>query len=163
MYRSLLALALPVVAVGVAACGDNGGGTSAYHAPTATATATDTAASVKLERTSLGKVLTDGNGRTLYLFERDSGPKSTCFGACAAAWPPLTTRSKPMAGAGVSAAKLGTIKRGGGSEVTYAGHPLYLYAGDSAPGQTNGEGLDQFGAEWYALSGAGQKVEEGGS
>ena len=68
-----------------------------------------------------------------------------------------------MAGAGVSAAKLGTIKRGGGSEVTYAGHPLYLYAGDSAPGQTNGQDLNQFGAGWYALSGAGRKVEQGGS
>jgi predicted lipoprotein with Yx(FWY)xxD motif len=157
MYRSLLALALPVVAVGVAACGDSGGSSPYVKAPTSSA------ASVKLERTSLGKVLADGHGRTLYLFEQDHGPKSSCFGACAAAWPPLTTPAKPMAGAGVAAAKLGTIRRGGGREVTYAGHPLYLYAGDSAPGQTNGQGLDQFGAEWYALSGTGQKIEQGGS
>ena len=128
-----------------------------------TASTASTAASVKLKATSLGKILADGHGRTLYLFEQDKGPKSTCFGACAAAWPPLTTQAKPTAGAGVAAAKLGTIKRTGGSEVTYAGHPLYLYAGDSAPGQTNGQGLDQFGAEWYALSGAGHKVEQGAS
>jgi predicted lipoprotein with Yx(FWY)xxD motif len=157
MHRSVLALALPVLAVGVAACGDNGG-SSAYVQPPAS-----TAASVKLESTSLGKILADGHGRTLYLFEKDKGPKSTCFGACAAAWPPLTTQAKPKAGAGVSAAKLGTIGRGGGSEVTYAGHPLYLYAGDHAPGQANGQALDQFGAEWYALSGTGHKVEQGGS
>ena len=161
MHRTALALALPLLAVGVAACG--GGSSSSSGSSASTNTPTSTAASVKLEHTSLGKILTDGHGRTLYLFEKDKGPKSTCFGACAAAWPPLTTQAKPMAGAGISAAKLGTIKRSGGSEVTYAGHPLYLYAGDSAAGQTNGQGLDQFGAEWYALSGAGQKVEHGGS
>jgi predicted lipoprotein with Yx(FWY)xxD motif len=162
MYRSALALALPVLAVGVAACGSGGGSSGSAKTPASSSTST-AAATVKLQKTSLGGILTDGNGRTLYLFEKDKGPKSTCFGACAAAWPPLTTKATPMAGSGVSAAKLGTSPRSGGREVTYAGHPLYLYAGDTASGQINGQGLDQFGAEWYALSGSGRKVEEGGS
>jgi predicted lipoprotein with Yx(FWY)xxD motif len=69
-----------------------------------------------------------------------------------------------MGGAGLSAAKLATSPRGGGMmQVTYAGHPLYTYAGDSSPGQTNGEGLNQFGAEWYVLSPSGKKVEKAGS
>ena len=160
MKRSLLALAVPVLALGVAACGDDSGGGSSGYAPAPTAST----ATVQLESTPLGKVLADGKGRTLYLFEKDKGPKSTCFGACASAWPPLTTSGNPKAGAGISAAKLGTSSRGSGDrEVTYDGHPLYLYAGDSGPGETSGQGLNQFGAEWYVLSAAGQKVEESGS
>jgi predicted lipoprotein with Yx(FWY)xxD motif len=107
-----------------------------------------------------GKVLVDGNGRTLYLFEADKGTMSKCDGACAAAWPPLTSSGKPTAGAGVNASKLGTTKRPDGTTgVTYAGHPLYTYAGDTAKGQTAGEGLTDYGAEWYALSAAGKTVE----
>jgi predicted lipoprotein with Yx(FWY)xxD motif len=69
---------------------------------------------------------------------------------------------KPTAGPGVTASKLGTTKRSdGATEVTYNGHPLYTYAGDSAPGQTSGQGLDDYGAEWYALSGRGDKVDNG--
>jgi predicted lipoprotein with Yx(FWY)xxD motif len=116
--------------------------------------------SISLASTSLGKVLVDGSGRTLYLFEADKGSKSMCDGSCAAAWPPLTTKGKPQAGSGISAAKLGTSKRSDGStEITYNGHPLYTYAGDSAKGQTNGQNLDQFGAEWYVLSAAGNKID----
>jgi predicted lipoprotein with Yx(FWY)xxD motif len=116
--------------------------------------------SVDLASTSLGKVLVDSSGRTLYLFEADKGPKSMCDGACAAAWPPLTTKGNPKAGAGVSAAKLGTTKRSDGStEITYNGHPLYTFAGDTAKGQTNGQGIDGFGAEWYVLSAAGSKID----
>ena len=75
-------------------------------------------------------------------------------------WPPLAAAGKPAAGAGIDAAKLGTTKRADGStEVTYNGHPLYTYAGDTATGQTSGQGLDDFGAEWYALSATGDKVE----
>jgi len=160
MKRSLLALAIPAVAVGVAACGGNGGDSSSSGYAPARSSRT---ATVELESTGFGRVLADGSGRTLYLFEKDKRPKSTCFGACAAAWPPLTTSSKPAAAKGVSAAKLGTISRGGTREVTYNGHPLYLYAGDAGPGATNGQGLDQFGAEWYVLSASGNKVEKGGS
>jgi predicted lipoprotein with Yx(FWY)xxD motif len=107
-------------------------------------------------------MLVDGRGRTLYLFEADKGTASRCDGACASVWPPLTTAGSPVAGAGVSASKLGTAKRGDGTtEVTYHGHPLYTYAGDSPPGQTTGQGSDDFGAEWYAVSAAGTPIESG--
>ena len=81
---------------------------------------------------------------------------------CASAWPPLTASGTPRAGSGVSAKLLGTTKRADGkTEITYAGHPLYLYAGDQKAGDTTGQGLDQFGAEWYVLSPAGSKIDEG--
>jgi predicted lipoprotein with Yx(FWY)xxD motif len=115
-----------------------------------------------LAHSKLGTMLVDGRGRTLYLFQADKGTTSTCDGACASVWPPLTTAGSPIAGAGVSASKLGTTTRGDGTtEVTYNGHPLYTYAGDSAPGQTTGQGSDDFGAEWYAVWAAGTPIESG--
>lgn len=110
------------------------------------------------------KILVDEDGKSLYLFEADKGGNSACSSACAQVWPPVTTKGKPQAGKGISTSKLGTITRSNGStQVTYNGHPLYYYAPDSRPGDVKGEGLKQFGAEWYVLSPAGQKVEEGGS
>ncbi|HEY7454927.1 MAG TPA: hypothetical protein VH683_10195 [Thermoleophilaceae bacterium] len=107
----------------------------------------------------LGKVLVDSNGRTAYLFEKDTGPKSTCSGACASDWPPVTTKGKPTVGEGVTASLLGATKRADGStQVTYDGHPLYLYAGDSDPGDAAGQGLDFYGAKWFVVSPDGQKV-----
>ena len=119
------------------------------------------AASIALANSSLGKILVDGKGRTLYLFEADKGTASACDGACASAWPPLATAGKPTAGPGVAASDLGTTKRGDGTTgVTYNGHPLYRFSGDSAPGQTTGQGIDGFGAEWYVLSAAGNAIEQ---
>jgi predicted lipoprotein with Yx(FWY)xxD motif len=110
-------------------------------------------------RTDLGTVLVDGKGRTLYLFEKDKGSASSCYGACASVWPPLTSGQGVAAG-GLTAAKLGATKRTDGTtEVTYAGHPLYTYAGDAKPGQARGQGLDQFGAEWYVLAPSGHKID----
>ena len=159
---------LVALAVAVAGCGGGsggGGGSTAYGASSSTKPTPSPArgaASVKLASTNLGKVLVDAQGRTLYLFEADTGPMSACDGACASAWPPLTTTGKPTGGPGLMASKLGTTKRSDGStEVTYNGHPLYTYVGDSAPGQTNGQGLDDYGAEWYALSAVGSKVDNG--
>ena len=108
----------------------------------------------------LGSVLVDSQGRTVYLFEKDTGPKSTCFGACATEWPPVTTNDKPSAGKGVSASMLGTTKRSDGTtQVTYNGHPLYLFQADQKPGDATGQNVDAFGAKWYVLSPAGDKVE----
>jgi predicted lipoprotein with Yx(FWY)xxD motif len=162
--RSILlptAVVVPLAALAIAGCG--GSDNSGYSPPAASAKPAMSqrgGATVAVRSTSLGKILTDSQGRTLYLFEKDKGPKSTCSGGCASAWPPLVTSGKPKAGAGVTASKLGTTTRSdGSSEVTYNGHPLYTYAGDGAPGDTNGQGLDQFGAEWYVVSPAGHKVE----
>jgi predicted lipoprotein with Yx(FWY)xxD motif len=157
MSRIMVVIGIAVVAFAVAACGGTSGG--GYGGGGSTAASSSGKGSVALASTKLGKVLVDGNGRTLYLFEADKGTMSKCDGACASAWPPLTTSGKPTAGAGVAAAKLGTAKRPDGTTgVTYAGHPLYTYAGDGAPGQTAGEGLTDYGAPWYALSAAGKTV-----
>ena len=115
---------------------------------------------VEVRSSALGKILVDSRGRTLYLFEKDKGTKSSCFGKCAVNWPPLRTSSrKPAVGSGVSSSKVGTTKRPDGKrQVTYKGHPLYLFVGDKKAGDTNGENLDAFGAEWYVLSPAGNQI-----
>jgi predicted lipoprotein with Yx(FWY)xxD motif len=159
----ILSAVLPVTALVVAGCGSSNNSSSSKSASTTTPAPTSRAATVDLRTTSLGRVLVDSSGRTLYLFEKDKGPRSTCSGACASAWPPVTTTGAPTAGAGVSAAMLKTTKGPGGEQVLYAGHPLYTYVGDSGPGQTNGEALNQFGAEWYVLGANGGKVEKSGS
>jgi predicted lipoprotein with Yx(FWY)xxD motif len=117
------------------------------------------AAKVSVASTGLGRILVDGRGHTLYLFAKDSRGKSTCSGACAGFWPPLIAAGKPLAGPGLKATMLGTTKRTDGRlQVTYNRHPLYAFAKDTRKGDTKGEGLDVFGAHWYALSAAGAKV-----
>lgn len=108
---------------------------------------------------SVGKALVNDKGRTLYLFERDKSTESTCTGACAKAWPPLTVNGKPTAGGGVDAKKLGTSKRSDGStQVTYNGHPLYRFAADTKAGDVRGQALDVFGGKWWAVGTDGKKI-----
>lgn len=134
----------------------SGGG----YGGTTTPSATSAAATVGTKAVGkLGTILVDGKGRTLYLFLADKSTTSTCQGACATAWPPLLTPGSPKTGKGAKANLLNTSKRSGGKkQVTYHGHPLYYYAGDSKPGQTTGQGLNQFGALWYVVDPAGNKV-----
>ena len=107
-----------------------------------------------------GKFLADGQGHTLYLFEADKSTTSTCTGACAAAWPPVTASAMPMAGGGVSQSLLGTTKRADGTEqVTYNGHPLYYFAADTGAGMVKGQGSKEFGAGWYVLNAKGAKID----
>jgi predicted lipoprotein with Yx(FWY)xxD motif len=116
---------------------------------------------VGTKTSSLGTFLVDGNGRALYLWEADDGSKSTCSGACAKAWPPLTATTTPKATGAVKASLLGTTKRADGSrEVTYAGHPLYTFAGDTRAGQTTGQGSNGFGAPWWVVTPAGQALQK---
>ena len=118
------------------------------------------AATVTTARTGLGQIVVDGRGRSLYLFEKDSRSRSACSGLCATYWPPLLTSGKPVAIKGASAALVGSIRRADGSrQVTYAGHPLYFFAGDAKRGQTNGEGLKDFGAGWYVVAPSGKKID----
>jgi predicted lipoprotein with Yx(FWY)xxD motif len=115
---------------------------------------------VALRKTALGSVLVDARGRTLYLFKKDRNGMSACDTACAKFWPPLVSRSAPRAGRGVHKSMLALSRRHDGrSQVTYAGHPLYTFVGDNAAGQTKGEGLTNFGAEWDALAANGRTVE----
>jgi predicted lipoprotein with Yx(FWY)xxD motif len=125
----------------------------------ASATASVAKSTVEVRGTRLGKILVDSRGHTLYLFKKDSGGRSACSGACAKFWPPLRASGKPTAGRGVSASKLGTIRRSDGKpQVTYKGHPLYTFLQDTKAGQTNGQGLTAFGASWFALSPAGNQI-----
>ena len=109
----------------------------------------------------VGAVLVDAQGFTVYDFHNDKGTSSSCYGACAKTWPPVLTEGAPQSGEGASSAKLGTTKRKDGTvQVTYAGHPLYTYAVDQKPGEANGQDVDSFGAEWYALQGSGEEAED---
>lgn len=135
----------------LAACGNSGGGTSngAAAAPPASAVGKTTSSVI----VSNGH-LTNSAGRTIYLFEADSNGKSACNGTCARYWPPVASSAK--AGAGVSAASISTIKRSGGTQLAYAGHPLYYFAKDTAAGQANGQGVNFFGGTWWEVSPAGK-------
>jgi predicted lipoprotein with Yx(FWY)xxD motif len=149
--------AIPVIALAAAACGSGGGGASASPAPPKTTSGAP--ATVGVANSSLGQILVDSQGRTLYLFQKDSGTSSSCTGACATAWPPVMATGQPTAGSGANAALLGTTARSdGGTQVTYNGHPVYLFSGDHKAGDTNGQGVNAFGASWFALSSAGNQV-----
>ncbi len=177
-HRRRLAIPVVVAAVAVVAAGCGGGGATSSGGKTATPTsasppgsspaispppapATGATTVGVASNPKLGKVLVDANGRTLYLFKKDTGGKSSCSGSCALVWPPLTTSGKPAPGGGVSTSALGTTSNGGKTQVTYDGHPLYYYVSDSGPGQTSGQGLNQFGALWYVLSPQGQAITSG--
>jgi predicted lipoprotein with Yx(FWY)xxD motif len=126
----------------------------------AAAKPTARSATVATARTGLGRIVVDGRGRSLYLFEKDTRGRSACSGACAAYWPPLLANGRSIALEGAKPSLLGSIRRADGSrQVSYAGHPLYFYAGDTRRGQTNGEGLRDFGAGWYVLTPAGKKID----
>jgi predicted lipoprotein with Yx(FWY)xxD motif len=121
----------------------------------------DNGSLVKVGSSSLGRVLVDAHGKTLYIWAHDKGTKSTCNGDCAEYWPPLLTRGKPLAAGGAKAALLGTTRRSNGRiQVTYAGHPLYYFVQDTKAGQTKGEGLTGFGGRWDPVSAAGTAVRK---
>ena len=169
LRRPLVALvALAAVGVLAAGCGSNGSGSGGNSsgsggggiygggAPTSTSGGQSGVATVSATSTSLGMILVDGSGRTLYLFEKDQPNQSACAGACAAAWPVDQSSGTPKAGSGVTASMLGTIKRSDDTtQVTYNKHPLYYFQGDSGAGQHNGQGVDAFGAKWYVVTPAG--------
>ena len=126
----------------------------------AAAKPTARAETVTTAPTALGRILVDGRGHSLYLFEKDAPGRSACSGVCANYWPPLLTNGKAIAIKGAKPSLLGSVRRSNGSrQVSYAGHPLYFFSGDSRRGQTNGEGLQDFGAGWYVLTPAGKKID----
>ena len=167
---SLGALAV-VGALVLAACGGSGSSSSPGASSTPsngaappsnsnTANGSGATSVVSTKTSSLGTFLVDAKGRTLYLWDADHGSMSTCTGACAQAWPPVTTTATPKASGAVKASLLGTTTRADGSrEVTYAGHPLYTFAGDTQAGQTTGEGSNGFGAPWWVVTPAGTALQ----
>ena len=158
---TVFGVAVAALALVAGGCGssndDNSTGTNA-------SAATASPGTLATGKTDLGTILVGAKGRTLYLFEKDKNGKSACSGACAAVWTPFTSAGSQVSTAGsADKAKVTTTKRSDGKlQVVYAGHPLYYYVPDTQAGQTSGEGLDQFGAEWYVVSPAGKKVEESG-
>lgn len=170
---TLVALAVSGM-LAVAGCGSGDGGSygangessatteatgGRYGAPSSTGSSAGSVAAASVG--DLGKVLVDAEGFTLYYFEKDRNGKSACYGACANAWPPLTTSGTPQATGGAEASKIGTTKRTDGTvQVTYAGWPLYTYAADAKPGEDNGTDVNAFGASWYPLHPDGEKAGE---
>jgi len=167
----ILAAPLVAAALGMAACSSGNSSTSAAPpatsaAPPATSPAassggTSTSGGVMIltAHTSLGTVLTDGKGITVYLFEADTTTKPTCYTACASAWPPVLTTGAPTAGPGAKASLLGTVKRKDGKlQVTYAGHPLYYFIQSTKPGNVSGQGVNAFGAHWDAVRPSGAQA-----
>ena len=170
-YALCLLIAVALVAAGCGG-GDSTGSGGAYGGKGGSGGKTTQTASSKSNPSiavvsaakvgDLGTVLVDSQGRTLYYFEKDKNTryvatKSACYGACAGAWPPLLTGGEPEPEGAALPTKLGTFKRKDGTlQVTYFGHPLYTYVGDQKPGEANGNDIDQFGGEWYALQPNGE-------
>lgn len=147
MRRMMIVLALTATAalLGVAQAGAHG-----------------SRAKLDLRKTAVGTILVNGNGFTMYAFTRDPRNKDMCvqISGCSGVWPMVTTSGKPIAGRGVKSSLIGTISiRRGVQQVTYAGHPLYTYVGDSAPGQTSYVDFSEFGGRWPALSASGGEVK----
>jgi predicted lipoprotein with Yx(FWY)xxD motif len=158
MTRRLSAIsalaALPLAVLAFAGCG--GGGSNGSQLPK---TASGKPATLGVSSTGLGKILVNSKGLTLYLFRQDKGTTSACTAACAVNWPPLRTQGKPTAGSGANASLLGTSMRSDGKlQVTYHGHPVYLFTGDTKAGNTNGQGVNAFGGRWYVISPTGNEI-----
>jgi predicted lipoprotein with Yx(FWY)xxD motif len=172
MRRPLALGALAAASLALlAGCGSSSSSSSTAastpaSAPTESTPATTAAASagvaVQTAKNKLGTILVAGpEKKTVYLFEADKGSSSTCNGACASAWPPVTSEGAPTASGSALSADLGTTTRSDGSkQITYKGHPLYFFEGDESPGQTNGEGSKAFGAGWYVLKPSGEKIDD---
>jgi predicted lipoprotein with Yx(FWY)xxD motif len=155
----MAALAAAILAAGslASACSSSGGGGS-EGTPAAGAASSAGALTITTASGPDGTYLTDGSGRALYLWVADKDGRSACSGACASAWPPLTAAGAPSVAGGASAADVGTIARSDGSkQVSYAGHPLYYFAGDSGTA-TSGQGSDGFGAKWWLVAPSGAAI-----
>ena len=154
---------VPLAALSLAACGSSSNAATASKTPPTTPSGTPATVGVA-NNGSLGKILVDSQGRTLYLFQKDSGTRSACTGACASSWPPLRDSRKPVVASGASASMVTTAPRSDGApQVVYHGHPLYLFSGDKNPGDADGQGVTAFGGAWYAVSPAGDTVTGSGS
>lgn len=152
------------VALLAAACSSAGSSTAA-SSPSAPASGTAGSASasgntvITTGSSSAGTVLTNGSGRAVYLWAKDTGDMSQCTGACMGAWPPVTTTGAVTAAGSAKPSDLGTITRSDGTkQVTYDGHPLYYFAGDTGAGTASGQGSDNFGAKWWLVAPSGSDV-----
>lgn len=159
--RLLVRVAAPIAAVALITTACTSTHKAAAPARSSAAGSGSSASSVivNTQKSPLGSYLAGTSGRALYLFASDTSSTSNCTGECAVDWPPLTTHDSVIASDGATSSDLATITRPDGTkQVTYAGHPLYYYAGDSGAGDTNGQGVDSFGALWWLVAPSGQKI-----
>jgi predicted lipoprotein with Yx(FWY)xxD motif len=153
LFASTVLASLALVA---AACGGSSG--TRANASTPATTKSQSPATVAVAHSDLGNVLVDTHGRTLYQFGADMGTTSACSGDCAQDWPPLVASGMATVGNGAKPALLGTTTRSDGTQqITYNGHPLYRFAGDHKAGDTNGQGVNEFGGRWSALTATGNQ------
>jgi predicted lipoprotein with Yx(FWY)xxD motif len=149
-----------IAAIVVTGCGSSGTKAATASASPASSSSSSTTV-IKTRTSSHGKYLVDGQGRALYMFEADKHNMSNCPSNCLAIWPGFSAKGMPSVSGGVNAAKLGTAKAADGTTlVTYNGWPLYYYAGDQKPGDTAGQGLNDFGAKWYVVNPSGNKIDD---
>jgi predicted lipoprotein with Yx(FWY)xxD motif len=170
MRAAPIVVAVALCATLATACGDDGSSdATATSVATTTSTAETSSApaaasarrgkAIKVTNSRYGRMLFDGRGRAIYLFTRELGSKSRCYGGCAAAWPPVYTRGRPRARGGVDKDLLGTTtRRGGRRQVTYNGHPLYYYVTDTKPGQITCQDITEFGGTWLVVDPAGNAI-----
>jgi predicted lipoprotein with Yx(FWY)xxD motif len=150
-----------VLAIALAAAGIAAAAAVTQQSSNSLASSNATAGRVTLHTTKLGKVLATSSGRTLYLFMADKHGRSACYGKCATNWPPLMKKGKVSVSSGLRANLLGTAKRRNGKlQVTYKGHPLYLFSLDHRAGQVAGQGLNFFGGKWFVVSSAGKAIKK---
>jgi len=154
------------VALLVAACSTGSSGTAAAGSSSPAGASSSSAAAggsgstvITTVSSSAGTFLATSSGHAVYLWSKDGNGMSACTGACAGAWPPVTTTGQVTASGGAKSSDLGTITRPDGTkQVTYEGHPLYFFSGDSGPGMASGQGNDGFGAKWWLVSPSGSDV-----
>jgi predicted lipoprotein with Yx(FWY)xxD motif len=164
----LIAIGAAAGALTLAGCGgdDDSGGDSASGggAATTTASAPPPAAGegtmIEVASSDYGRILFDGDDQAIYLFDKESGSKSECYGECSQAWPPVLTEGEPQAASGTDASLLGTTTRNDGTEqVTYDGQPLYYYAHEG-PGEVLCQNVSEFGGLWLVVKPDGEAVRE---
>ncbi|MEI7992449.1 MAG: hypothetical protein WCH93_08460 [Actinomycetota bacterium] len=155
--RWLASMVVPIAALALAACGSTSSAPTTAVTPTTVVSAATGGAHLALAASSLGQILVDGSGRTVYLFTNDEGTVSSCLGGCVSNWPPVIASAAPTFGDGLDAGDFGTTTRPDGTvQVTFYGHPLYTFAGDSQVGDVNGEGVSSV---WWVIDAAGNAIK----
>ena len=155
--RWLASMVVPIAALALAACGSKSSASTTTVTPTTVVSAAAGGAHLALSASSLGQILVDGSGRTVYLFTNDEGTVSSCLGGCVSNWPPVISSTAPALGAGLDAGDFGTTTRSDGTvQVTFYGHPLYTFAGDSQVGDVNGEGVSSV---WWVIGANGNAIK----
>jgi len=164
-------LRLAAVAFLLLACGSLGPSVTVTFSPSPSSIGTSPAAAspttsaqvaISVANSRYGKIIVDGSGRTLYLFDIERDHMPICNSACAVAWPPFLASGAPSGGAlapELDQSLVATAVRNDGSlQLTYNRHPLYYYAGDHSAGEIKCQAAIEFGGAWYVIDAQGNKI-----